>query len=118
MPLVQHQRVGLSTELWSEAYPKLISIICGSLKSYWNLDLDIVMYDCNQLFQYLGATQEVSGRTILEEGETVEIPILYRTSSILMPGQTIPLILFEDNYVSLMKKLIKTTKTFGLVNRR
>jgi len=67
---------------------------------------------------YLGATQEVSGRTILEEGETVEIPILYRTSSILMPGQTIPLILFEDNYVSLMKKLIKTTKTFGLVNRR
>ena len=111
MPLVQHHRVGLSV-------PALISITCGYLKSYCNLDLDIVMYDCNHLFQYLGATQEVSGRTILEEGETVEIPILYRTSSILMPGQTIPLILFEDNYVSLMKKLIKTTKTFGLVNRR
>ena len=102
------------SELWS--LPKLIPITCGYLKSYWNLD--IVIYDFNQQFQYLGATQEVSGRTILEEGETVEIPILYRTSSILMPGQTIPLILFEDNYVSLMKKLIKTTKTFGLVNRR
>merc|ERR1712029_222734 len=67
---------------------------------------------------YLGETQEVSGRTIMEEGNIEEIPIVCRTSSVLMPGQTIPLILFEDNYIALMKRLIKTTKTFGLINQR
>ena len=54
----------------------------------------------------------------MEEGVIEEIPILYRSSSILMPGQTIPLIVFEDHYIALMKRLVKTTKTFGLVNKR
>ena len=54
----------------------------------------------------------------MEEGKVEEIPILSRTSSILMPGQTIPLILFADNEIALMKRLVKTTKTFGLVNKR
>jgi len=67
---------------------------------------------------YLGETQQVSGRTIMEEGAIEEIPILYRSSSILMPGQTIPLIVFEDHYIALMKRLVRTTKTFGLVNKR
>jgi len=49
-----------------------------------------------------------------------EIPIVHRSTpgSILMPGQTIPLIFFENHNIELMRRIVKTNKTFGLVSKR
>ena len=60
--------------------------------------------------QYLGDSLEVSGRHILEEDLVQEIVLMANPGVILMPGQTLPLTIFRPNVISLMKKLIDTTK--------
>ena len=59
----------------------------------------------------------MSGRNILEEDLVQEIVLHFHPNVILLPGQTVPLTLFRTNEVSAMKRLIETTKTFGLVPR-
>ena len=62
------------------------------------------------MLQYLGDSLEVSGRHILEEDLVQEIVLMANPGVILMPGQTLPLTFFRPNVISLMKKLIDTTK--------
>ena len=60
----------------------------------------------------------MSGRHILEEDLVQEIVLMANPGVILMPGQTLPLTIFRPNHISLMKKLIDTTKTFGSIHVR
>ena len=70
------------------------------------------------IFQYLGQGQEVGGRTILDEDLIQDLPIVARPGIILMPGQTLPMNFFHPTVISLMKKLIGGSKTFGVVHSR
>lgn len=67
---------------------------------------------------YLGEAREVAGRTILEEDLIQDLPVISRPGIILMPGQTLPLTLFQPTAISMMRKLIDTTKTFGIIHHR
>ena len=66
------------------------------------------------LLQYLGDSLEVSGRHILEEDLVQEIVLMANPGVILMPGQTLPLTIFRPNVISLMRKLIDTTKVWKI----
>merc|ERR1711874_483031 len=67
---------------------------------------------------YLGQGQEVGGRTILDEDLIQDLPIIARPGMILMPGQTLPMSLFDPTVITLMKNLISGSKTFGVVHLR
>ena len=73
--------------------------------------------DCSGL-QYLGASMELSGRTVLEEDLIQELVLFYHPTVILMPGQTVPLTMMKPQEISALKNIIKTTKTFGSLYRR
>ena len=66
----------------------------------------------------MGESREVGGRTILEEDIYTDIPLISQPGIILMPGQTLPLTLFQPSVVSMMKRLVETTKTFGVIHKR
>ncbi|XP_043242048.1 protein cereblon-like [Amphibalanus amphitrite] len=65
---------------------------------------------------YLGHGEEVSGRTVLEEGSTLELPLLYDSAVMLIPGQTLPLTLFHPAAVAMVRRAIAHNKTFGFIN--
>ena len=68
--------------------------------------------------QYMGESREVGGRIILEENDYVEIPVISQPGIILMPGQTLPMTFFQPAVISMMKRLVETTKTFGILHKR
>ena len=68
--------------------------------------------------QYMGESREVGGRIILEENNYVEIPVISQPGIILMPGQTLPMTFFQPAVISMMKGLVETTKTFGILHKR
>lgn len=57
-------------------------------------------------------------RNILEEDIIQELVLCPHHSIVLMPGQTLPLTIFHPTVISVMRKLIDTTKTFGSVHFR
>ena len=67
---------------------------------------------------YLGEGKEVGGRTILDDELVQSLPLLSQPGLSLIPGQLLPLHLFHPSVISMMKKVIDTTKTFGVVNLR
>ena len=68
--------------------------------------------------QYMGESREVGGRIILEENNYVDIPVISQPGIILMPGQTLPMTFFQPQVISMMKGLVETTKTFGILHKR
>ena len=68
--------------------------------------------------QYMGESREVGGRIFLEENNYVEIPVISQPGIILMPGQTLPMTFFQPAVISMMKGLVETTKTFGILHKR
>ena len=68
--------------------------------------------------QYMGESREIGGRIILEENNYVEIPVISQPGIILMPGQTLPMTFFQPAVISMMKGLVETTKTFGILHKR
>ena len=68
--------------------------------------------------QYMGESREVGGRTILEENNYAEIPVFSLPGIILMPGQTLPMTFFQPDEISMMRRLVETTKTFGILHKR
>ena len=68
--------------------------------------------------QYMGESREVAGRIILEEDLYVDIPVISQPGIILMPGQTLPMTFFQPAVISMMKRLVETTKTFGVLHKR
>lgn len=67
---------------------------------------------------YLGEGKEVGGRTILDDELVLSLPLLSQPGLALIPGQLLPLHLFHPSVISMMKKVINSTKTFGVVNLR
>lgn len=69
--------------------------------------------------QYLGEEMdEFSGRTYHEPGSHITLPLLMLPGLVLVPGQTLPLHLFQPQSVSMMKNIIEKDRTFGMVNAR
>ncbi len=70
-------------------------------------------------FQYLGNDlQEYSGRTVLDDESYITLPLLQLPGVVLIPGQTLPLHLFNQRIISMMKHVIQNNRTFGLVHDR
>ncbi|XP_014676590.1 PREDICTED: protein cereblon-like isoform X2 [Priapulus caudatus] len=78
-----------------------------------------ITYDMNlpMTHSYLGDDlEEVSGRAILEEDTCVNVLLMSMPDVILVPGQILPLKLFQHRLVSLMKHIImQRDKIFGMV---
>jgi len=67
---------------------------------------------------YLGEGREVGGRTILDDDTNLSLPLLNQPGLALVPGQLLPLHLFHPAVISMMRKLIDSSKTFGVLSLR
>ncbi|GFS14021.1 protein cereblon [Elysia marginata] len=66
---------------------------------------------------YLGSDlEEVRGRTILEEGSVVTMPLLLLPGVVLVPGQVLPLQLHMQPLVAMVRRVADTNNTFGVLN--
>ncbi|KAK3767566.1 hypothetical protein RRG08_003828 [Elysia crispata] len=66
---------------------------------------------------YLGSDlEEVRGRTILEEGSVVTMPLLLLPGVVLVPGQVLPLQLHMQHLVAMVRRVADTDNTFGVIN--
>ncbi|XP_059178697.1 protein cereblon-like isoform X2 [Physella acuta] len=66
---------------------------------------------------YLGNDlEDVRGRTILEENSVVTMPLLLLPGVVLVPGQVIPLQLYQQRLVAMVRRVADKDKTFGVVN--
>ncbi|XP_054717649.1 protein cereblon-like isoform X2 [Uloborus diversus] len=80
-----------------------------------------VLYDTSlpALHSYLGSDlEELSGRTVLDDDSCQTIPLLTLPGVVLIPGQTLPLQLFNPATVSMLVHIIKNDRTFGMINSR
>ena len=69
--------------------------------------------------QYLGDDlEDVRGRTFYEEGSTISLPVIQLPGMVLVPGQTIPLHLFHQHTVAMLKGVMDKDNTFGIVAYR
>lgn len=65
---------------------------------------------------YLGADMiDVSGRTIYDDDGLVTLPLIKLPGMVLVPGETIPLTLFHQHVVAMMKGVKDSDKTFGVI---
>ncbi|XP_064632798.1 protein cereblon-like isoform X2 [Lineus longissimus] len=68
---------------------------------------------------YLGSDlEELHGRTIHDDDSYQSLPLLSLPGVVLVPGQTLPLHIFQQQIVSMIRHCVNTDKTFGLVNSR
>ncbi|KAL5014117.1 hypothetical protein ScPMuIL_008387 [Solemya velum] len=68
---------------------------------------------------YLGEDlEELRGRTILDENSQVMLPIVSLPGVVLIPGQIIPLSLFHQHTIAMIKSSVEADKTFGVVASR
>ncbi|CAB4017201.1 partial [Paramuricea clavata] len=58
---------------------------------------------------------EVTGRTVMEDENVVSIPLLSLPNLLLVPGQTLPMHIFNPQLVAMMKNLLDKDNTFGVV---
>ena len=56
----------------------------------------------------------MSGRVVLDEKIWIELPLVSDHDIVLMPGQTIPLTVFQPSTISMLRNLITKDKTFGV----
>ncbi|RDD39935.1 Protein cereblon [Trichoplax sp. H2] len=67
--------------------------------------------------QYLGSNlEEFTGRTVFEEDQVVQLPILRLPSLVLFPGELLPLHFYMPNQVNMVRNLFRTNRTLGVVN--
>lgn len=62
--------------------------------------------------------EDVRGRTFHEEGATISLPVIQLPGMVLVPGQTIPLHLFHQHTVAMLKGVMDKDNTFGIVAYR
>lgn len=68
------------------------------------------------MLKYLGSNlEELRGRTILDEGIYINLPVLIERSTVLFPGQTLPMAVLGSNVADMLAKCIKINRTFGVV---
>ncbi|CAG5126153.1 unnamed protein product, partial [Candidula unifasciata] len=66
---------------------------------------------------YLGSDlEDVRGRTIFEESSIVTLPLLLLPGVVLVPGQVIPLQLYTQRLVAVVRKVADKDRTFGVIN--
>ncbi|KAL6433699.1 hypothetical protein ACFW04_005755 [Cataglyphis niger] len=64
---------------------------------------------------YLGQNlEEVRGRTILDDGIYMNLPLLIK-QSVLFPGQTLPMTVFGAQTIDMLQNCIQNDRTFGVV---
>lgn len=69
----------------------------------------------------MGATEELSGRTVVEDNDCITIPILIPNSAhnlVLLPSQTLPLTIFCPMQQSMLKKVISKDRIIGIIHTR
>lgn len=59
--------------------------------------------------------EELRGRTLLDEGIYINLPLLIKQSVVLFPGQTLPMAVFGSNIIGMLEKCIQKNRTFGVV---
>lgn len=59
--------------------------------------------------------EELRGRTILDEGIYINLPLLIQRSTVLFPEQTLPMVVFSANVADMLSKCIKKNRTCGVV---
>lgn len=65
---------------------------------------------------YLGNNlEELRGRTHLDEGIYINLPLLIKKSVVLFPGQTLPLTVFDRPTIEMLQQCINKNRIFGLV---
>ncbi|KAJ9581654.1 hypothetical protein L9F63_023171, partial [Diploptera punctata] len=65
---------------------------------------------------YLGDNlDEMRGRTVLDDLSYQVLPLLPQPGVVLMPGQTLPLMIFYPPTISMLRNLTTTNGTFGVV---
>ena len=71
------------------------------------------------LHQYLGTDlEEFSGRTVLDDECAISLPLLHLPGVVLVPGDTLPLHLFNPRLISMMKHILQNNRTFGMLYDR
>ena len=71
---------------------------------------------CFSFIQYLGENLvELRGRTVLDDGSLQRLPLLPHLGVVLVPGQTLPLMIFYPPTVSMLRNIITTNGTFGVI---
>lgn len=71
--------------------------------------------------QYLGETEELSGRTLQDENDYITIPLLLNESLmglVLIPTQTLPMTIYHPGQASMLRNVIAKDKTFGVVHSK
>lgn len=65
---------------------------------------------------YLGNNlEELRGRTLLDEGIYMNLPLLIKQSVVLFPGQTLPLTVFDTETIQMLRQCITKNRIFGVV---
>lgn len=65
---------------------------------------------------YLGNNlEELRGRTILDDGIYMNLPLLVKQSVVLFPGQTLPMTVHGTETIDMLQKCIEKDRTFGVV---
>lgn len=69
--------------------------------------------------QYLGADlEDVHGRTIHDDDSQVTLPVLTLPGVVLLPGQMLPLFLFQPSLVAMIKQVLDRDRTFAYIAPR
>ena len=90
-------------------------LICAFVFAYEDCWFSHAAAQIIPIFQYLGELEEIRGRTILEEDSEVTLPLITLPGTILVPGQIIPLHLFHQQMVAMIRGVVDSDKTFGVV---
>lgn len=62
--------------------------------------------------------EEVAGTTVLQSNALVTVPLIIRENLIVIPGQTLPLHIYEPSQVRMMQQLVSGDKIFGVLCER
>ncbi|XP_072178020.1 protein cereblon-like [Diadema setosum] len=79
---------------------------------------DKITYDPSRptTHSYLGSDlEEYSGRTVLDDECSVSLPLVQFPGVVLVPGETLPLHLFNPRLISMMKHILHNNRTFGML---
>ncbi|KAG8323202.1 hypothetical protein J6590_009849 [Homalodisca vitripennis] len=103
--------VGVVDELSPEPVGQLMSVNMEQDQSEEQFDTDLP-----SLHSYLGAELEVvRGRTVLEDGAIVTLDMLQPADLVLVPGQTLPLTVFDPPTINMLRGCLRNDRTFGVL---
>ena len=77
---------------------------------------DVECEFCLFSLQYLGADlEDVQGRTIHDDDCHITLPVLSLPGVVLLPGQMLPLFLFQPSLVAMIKQVLDRDRTFAYI---